>query len=144
MVIEEAFPGEGKKLSELERLCFSAPLPEEMLERLISSPDFIILCAREGEEVLGYGGFQFVLDEGYILNIAVFPEHRRKNVGRGIMNALENKAKEKQLAFLTLEVREHNGAAISLYTKEGYNEVGRRRGYYTQPSEDAIIMTKFF
>jgi len=85
-----------------------------------------------------------VLDEGYIANIAVFPEHRRKGVAGQLLQVFMNFAEANRLAFLTLEVRASNQAAIALYANRGFEEVGRRKNYYEHPREDAIIMTKEF
>ena len=63
-------------------------------------------------------------------------------VGDALLDALEARAREKNLAFLTLEVREGNAPARALYGKHGFRDVGRRKNYYEKPREDAILMTK--
>ena len=87
---------------------------------------------------------QYVLDEGYINNIAVSPSYRRRGVASALMDRLIDSARGLSLAFLTLEVRCGNHAAISLYEKYGFERVGLRRGYYEKPREDALLMTLFF
>ena len=146
MITEKASENDVFILEHLERLCFSSPISKDMLLRMIKADDSVILTAKEGPEgnILGYGGFQYVLDEGYIFNIAVFEEHRRKHAGKCIMEGLEEKARALGLSFLTLEVRQSNLPAIGLYSSMGYTEAGRRKGYYTLPKEDAVIMTKTF
>ena len=93
--------------------------------------------------MLGYVGMMYVLDEGYISNVAVAPEARRRGVGRALITELLRRADEKALAFVTLEVRPSNEAAIALYSAFGFEPVGRRKNYYDKPSEDALLMTKF-
>jgi len=93
--------------------------------------------------VLGYVGLMFVLDEGYISNVAVAPEERRQGVADALISALVDRTRNK-LAFLTLEVRESNAAAISLYKKHGFEIVGNRKNYYERPRESALLMTLFF
>ena len=94
--------------------------------------------------VLGYAGLLVVADEGYITNVAVFPEYRRCGIAAGILEVYLNFAQANGLAFLTLEVRPTNEAAIALYRRFGFEEVGRRRNYYDLPKEDALILTRYF
>ena len=128
----------------LERACFSLGADAQALERMRLSPDFVILCAAEGREVLGYAYFRFVLDEGYVGNLAVLPDRRREGVGAALAAAMDDAAREKGLSFLTLEVRESNLPARRLYERCGYETVGVRKNYYQKPAEDAILMTKRF
>ena len=92
----------------------------------------------------GHGGYTSVLDEGYITNIAVSPKFRRQGIGFKITEALIENAKSLKLSFLSLEVRESNTAAISLYKKLDFSVEGRRKNFYNDPKEDAIIMTLKF
>ena len=84
----------------------------------------------------------FVLDEGYISNVAVHPQWRRQGVADALLDALTEQARQKLLSFLTLEVRESNAPAIALYEKHGFRAVGRRKSYSEKPREDAILMTR--
>ena len=99
----------------------------------------------EGEDgtVLGYAGLHVAVDEGYIDNIAVREEYRRQGVGEALLDVFLRFGREK-LAFLTLEVRPSNTPAIQFYMKHGFAQVGRRKNYYTAPTEDAILMTLEF
>ena len=133
------------ELVELERICFSTPWSRNMLaEELDNACSAFLVAVDANEKVVGYAGLQVVLDEGYIANIAVFPEHRRKGVAGQLLQVFMNFAEANRLAFLTLEVRASNQAAIALYANRGFEEVGRRKNYYEHPKEDAIIMTKEF
>ena len=133
------------ELVELERICFSTPWSRNMLaEELDNACSAFLVAVDANERVVGYAGLQVVLDEGYIANIAVFPEHRRKGVAGQLLQVFMNFAEANRLAFLTLEVRASNQAAIALYANRGFEEVGRRKNYYEHPREDAIIMTKEF
>ncbi len=128
----------------LERVCFSKPWPRSMLEDELYNPNVSLVVA-EGEDgaVLGYGEIGVVLDEGCLEKIAVDPAWRRQGVAEAILSAYLRFGRAK-LAFLTLEVRASNEAAIGLYKKLGFEEVGRRKGYYTEPKEDAVLMTVEF
>jgi len=127
---------------ELEKLCFSTPWSEESLRGELRGP-FTHYFAAEDESgrVLGYAGMQAILDEGYITNIVVSPSSRRLGIASALLNALMDLGRTKKLSFLTLEVRESNNAAISLYRKFGFMVVGRRKNYYEKPREDALLMT---
>lgn len=131
-------------IAELEKQCFSIPWTSEQLASQLTDNMHICLSAVDGEaRTVGYVGLMYVLDEGYISNVAVAPAHRREGIGGMLLDTLRERAEEKRLAFLTLEVRQTNEPAKSLYKKHGYVEVGLRKGYYTKPTEDAILMTLF-
>lgn len=129
-------------LAETERECFSAPLSAEQIGRLLRDENACWLLARLGQEPAGYVWVQTVLDEGYIGNVAVHPQFRRRGVGDCLLEKLDALAAEKKLSFLTLEVRAGNEPAKALYRKHGYREAGCRPGYYSGPREDAVLMTK--
>lgn len=132
------------QMEELERICFSMPWSAEMIRSELENPSCLYLAALEGDTLVGYIGVQTVLDEGYINNVAVRPEYRRRGIASALISLLIEQAREIGLAFLTLEVRASNNAAIALYEKLGFSPVGRRRNYYEKPREDAILMTIFF
>ena len=130
-----------ESIAALERQCFSAPWSIPMLEEELFNPQASFLVA-EGEngQVLGYAGLQVVLDEGYIANIAVDPKWRRQGLAGELLEVYCRFA-QAHLAFLTLEVRASNYAAIALYGSRGFRGVGRRKNYYEHPREDAVLMT---
>lgn len=132
-------------IAELERLCFSVPWSRNMLaEELDNACSAFLAAVDETGRVVGYAGLLVVLDEGYITNIAVHPDHRRRGIATKLLDVFENFAVANKLAFLTLEVRESNYGAIALYGFRGYRGVGRRKNYYEHPKEDAVIMTRDF
>ena len=106
------------------------------------TPSSVYVVAVQDEEVVGFAGLQQVLDEGYITNIAVAESCRRQGLGRAMLSALVDHCRENGAAFLTLEVRQSNAAAISLYESMGFLPEGLRKNFYRQPTEDAILMTK--
>ena len=144
MRIRDARAGDAGAIDALERQCFADPWPEEAVAAYINGGNCLMLCAEgEGGELLGYVGMQHVLDEGYIGNVCTAPQHRRRGVARALLAELEARSRRLGLAFLTLEVRASNAAAIALYEGAGYGRVGTRPGYYQHPAEDAVIMTLF-
>ena len=131
-------------LEELEQCCFSLPWTREMLESQLPDENHVFIVAvGESGELMGYVGMMTVLDEGYISNVAVSPAWRRQGVADSLIGELLTRAQERDLAFVTLEVRESNEPAISLYRKHGFLPVGLRRNYYEAPKENAIIMTTY-
>ena len=130
-------------IARLEEQCFSSPWPRELLERQLADGRHVLLCALWDGEVAGYAGFEYVLDEGYIGNVAVNRAYRRRGLGRALVDAMVEKAQELSLSFLTLEVRAGNEPARALYADRGFTAVGTRKNYYEKPTEDAILMTVF-
>lgn len=133
------------EIATLERLCFSTPWSRAMLaEELDNACAAFLTALDEHGRVVGYAGLQVILDEGYIANIAVLPDSRRHGVAGKLLQVFLDFAQAHALAFLTLEVRESNYAAIALYGSRGFRAVGRRKNYYEHPQEDALIMTREF
>lgn len=129
------------QIEEIERECFSRPWTAEQLGGQMRDAQHEFVAAVDDGRVLGYVGLMYVLDEGYISNVAVHPKARRQGIGDALIDALAAKAAELELAFLTLEVRESNAPAIALYAKHGFHSVGKRKNYYDAPKEDAVLMT---
>lgn len=134
------------EIAHLEQVCFSTPWSRRTLAEELDNACAAFLTAIDTEtgKVVGYAGLHVILDEGYITNIAVFPDQRRKGIAGKLLQVFLDFAQGNQLAFLTLEVRESNAAAIVLYGSRGFRSVGRRKAYYRHPTEDAILMTKEF
>ena len=132
--------------AELEKLCFSSPWSASSLELLtndgIGVGYILTVPTAPGAEptVAAYGGMLITVDEGQITNVAVHPDHRRKGFGAAIVRGLLRHAKDERLESVSLEVRASNTAAIELYKRAGFVEAGRRKGFYTKPTEDALVM----
>lgn len=135
-----------EELEKLERICFSRPWSRKMLAEELENECAAFLVAEDAAtgQVVGYAGLLVVADEGYITNVAVFPAYRRRGIATQLIQVFINFAKGNRLAFLTLEVRPGNAAAIALYQGFGFKEVGRRKNYYDLPKEDALILTRVF
>ena len=134
------------QIAELERQCFSKPWNEQMLAEELENQCAAFLVAEDAvtDDVLGYAGLLVAADEGYITNVAVFPEQRRRGIAGQLLQVFLNFAEANHLAFLTLEVRPSNAAAIALYQGFDFQEAGRRKNYYDLPKEDALILTRRF
>ena len=121
-------------VAELEALCFSEPWSEKALELLLGDGAVGLVC------VAAYGGMLLVPLEGQVTNIATHPDFRRRGLGRALLRALLTVAKEKGCEQVALEVRASNEAAIRMYEDAGFSTAGRRRGFYRDPREDALVM----
>lgn len=128
----------------IERESFTHPWSEESFLSELSKPSSHLFVATENDEVLGYAVLETVLDEGSLLIIAVDKNHRKKGIAKALISVLEDVAKEKELSFITLEVRASNESAINLYHSQGFEKVAVRKNYYSKPTEDAVLMTKFY
>ena len=111
-----------EEIERLERICFSRPWNRRMLAEELENQCAAFLVAEDGDTgaVLGYAGLLVVADEGYITNVAVFPEFRRCGIAARILEVYLNFAEANRLAFVTLEVRPTNAPAIALYEKMGF------------------------
>ena len=142
--IIDAEPRHLQQLAEIEKECFSMPMSMENLKsQLPDNMHRFILAESPDGQVLGYVGMMFVLDEGYISNVAVKSQYRKNHIGSALIEELIKIGRELELSFISLEVRASNAPAQALYRKFGFENAGYRKNYYDFPKEDAIIMTKF-
>ena len=152
-------------VAELEKECFAEPWSENAIAESLADSNYVFFVVTksqlpklqsdeleldqmeaksDSEQVVGYVGAYLAVDELSITNVAVFSSHRRCGVADGLMKALDLFATERNLYGITLEVRVSNDAAIALYEKNGYEKSGIRKGFYSKPKEDALIMWKYF
>lgn len=131
-------------IAKLEKECFSSPWSEQGLEAELSNEQAFFFVAVISGEVAAYMGMHIVLDECYIANVAVGNSYRRKGLGEALVKNALRVADENNCQFISLEVRKSNSKAISLYRKCGFEVLGERKDFYTDPKENAVIMTKYF
>ena len=127
----------------LESKCFTVPTSENLLRNELLKPEAIYFAAVSAGNLIGYVGMQSVLDEGYMMDLCVDPERRREGIARALMGRLLEGAEKAGLSFVTLEVRVSNEPAKALYASLGFEQVGVRRDYYTDPIENALLLTKY-
>ncbi len=129
----------------IERRSFAESWPETAFLRELQQnaiARYVVLeSAGPDPEMLGFAGLWLLVDEAHVVTVAVAPEHRRRGYGRLLVHALVSLAEEVGMANATLECRVSNESARALYRQYGFYEVGRRKGYYTDNHEDAVIMT---
>lgn len=123
-----------------EELCFSIPWSKNAIEEAFSNELYRFVAVEEKGSVVGHANFRMVADEGEIERVAVHPDFRRRGYGRKLMEAMVDYSRKKGVRDMTLDVRVNNEKAINLYESCGFSEEGRRKDYYREPTEDAIIM----
>ncbi len=129
-------------IAALEKICFSDPWQEVSIASELTNPLSYWLVAMDGDTLAGYVGSQTVLDGSDMMNIAVAPAYRRQGIAEELIAKLIEGVSDKGAVCLVLEVRASNEAAIALYQKLGFSQIGRRPNYYFKPREDALILRK--
>ena len=130
------------QVAALEKICFRDPWSEKSIAYELTNQLSHWIVAEEDGVVLGYVGSQSVIDEADMMNVAVHPDYRRKGIAEALVNTLVERLQKMGSHCLTLEVRASNVTAITLYEKLGFSEIGRRKNYYRNPREDALILRK--
>ena len=128
-------------IAEMEKACFHDAWTEEMLSDTLRYPIYNCFLAEEGGQVCGYCCLIVVCEDAEVGNIAVDTPFRGKGIGKALMEAMHQRAKEKGATQSFLEVRVSNASAIALYKKFGYESYGIRARYY-EDGEDAMVMKR--
>lgn len=128
----------------IETEAFSSPWRRETFLELIGRRNLELLVIEHGSEgIVGYAVLWCILDQGELANLAIKPAMRGKGLGTRLLGRVVEVAREQGVETMYLEVRESNAAALELYRRFGFSQVGLRRGYYDHPKEDArILMAK--
>lgn len=130
-------------VADIEAATFSTPWSRTAFQRLIRGPGDVrawVATRSKAEVAVGYAVYWFTEDEGELANIAVEPAMRGTGIGKALLEHVLAAARTDGVANLFLEVRVSNRVAIALYTRYGFERVGQRRGYYTLPKEDALVL----
>ena len=135
-------PADATGIAALEEAIFPDPWDYRSVVDLISTDGSMCFTAREGERVVAYVIGRLIAPEGEIYRVAVDPDYRRRGIAYRLLDYAVKTSRGKGLESLFLEVRSQNLPAIKLYTAYGFREIGLRRGYYKNPTDDAIIMLK--
>ncbi len=162
LAIEPMREADIPTVQEIERRIFSTPWPRNAYNRELSSRNsayYIVLrrdgslpgdgppvgpspgeAGRPGDQIVGYGGMWRMYDEAHVTTIGVRHDIQHSGFGRIIFAGLVQAAYDMGAKWITLEVRSSNDNAMRLYEAYGFKVIGRRRGYYTDNGEDAIVM----
>lgn len=126
----------------LENLIFKDPWSINSITETIDSPNETAICAcSEDSNLIGYALLSFVLDEVNINRIAVDPLYRSRGIGSCLIRSIQEMLPV-QVNIYNLEVRQSNKTAITVYLSQGFEQVGIRKNFYSDPCENAILMTK--
>lgn len=142
LVLRNALPADIAEVVALERACYADPWPASAFASLPDSTRVFFAVARRAARapIAGYVVAWYVMDEGELANLAVAPEARGLGIGSALLDGMLSDASARGTRLIYLEVRESNAAARQLYARRGFEEVGRRKGYYRSPTEDALIL----
>jgi len=146
LVVRRAEVGDLAQVTEIERASFADPWTPDALATAMELPHLRFFVAAEGggtsSIVVGYVVALVMGDEGEIADLAVDPSARRGGIGRLLLGRAEEEMVRCGVRTIYLEARESNVAALGLYEARGFEIVGRRRGYYRQPVEDALVLRR--
>lgn len=124
----------------IETSSFSVPWTKKAFADELENDLAHYLVAEIDGAVVAYAGAWIIFDEAHITNVAVLPERRGQSLGEKIMREMIAYTAGRDVVSMTLEVRPSNTAAVRLYEKLGFVRAGVRKGYYSAPAEDAVIM----
>jgi ribosomal-protein-alanine N-acetyltransferase len=143
VVLRPATSADLPEVAALERACYGDPWPASAFASLPGNSRVFFTVARDlGGRLAGYVVAWYVLDEGELANLAVEPKSRRQGIARALLDAMLGDAASRGTSQIYLEVRESNVAARTLYAAQKFEEVGRRKRYYRNPNEDALILRR--
>ena len=141
MTFREMTVEDLEQVMEIENQLFSVPWTKEGYFTFLTRDDTMFLVVEEKGKILGYCGLLMVLDEGDVTNVAVCRERQREGIGNFLVSSLLRLAGDQGISMIHLEVRSGNETAIRLYERLGFQRDGIRRNYYSDPEEDAVLMT---
>jgi [ribosomal protein S18]-alanine N-acetyltransferase len=137
-------PGDLDGVQDVDRSSFASPWTRAMYEQELAhrGQAFIAVLRTDGTPVAAYCSYRIVLDELQVNNVAVRPEHRRKGYATALVEFVLGHGHAAGATTAILEVRRSNDGARRLYEGLGFAPAGERRRYYTNPEEDALILTR--
>lgn len=143
IAIRAATPDDIAEMAAIEQQCFSDPWPPSGFEELMRQPYALMMVATgKAAAVCGYCVLLHGGGEGEIANLAVAPKFRRRGVAAALLDDGLGTANTLGLLSVYLEVRVSNESARGLYASRGFAPVGRRRAYYREPLEDALVLRR--
>lgn len=142
IIVRELKVEDSAAVAEMEQQIFSDSWSEKSVLETVQQKQSVCFAAEKAGHFLGYLLAYHAADEAEIARIAVQKEARRQGAAGKLMQALEHYCEEHKMEKLLLDVRESNEAARSFYTKNGFVEDGIRQGFYVNPSEDAVLMSR--
>ncbi len=142
--IEKLTISDIPKVAEIDKNALPENWSEKNYNESLENPNYNILVAKLDNKIVGFISMYHASGEGYICNIAVEKSHRKRGIGTALLSEAIRYSKRKNLEFLTLEVRESNIGAVKFYEKLEFAKIGIRKNFYSNPTENAVIMTLYF
>ena len=142
MTFREMLVEDLDQVVEIENSLFSVQWSKEGFFTFLIKDESMFFVVEEKGKILGYCSMQIVLDEGDILNVAVRRERQKEGIGYFLVDSMLMMAEARGVRTVHLEVREGNDTARRLYQRLGFTEDGLRENYYTDPLENAVLMTR--
>jgi len=144
ILIQAMVKNDLSEIMKIEKRSFNEPWSEKMFVEELSKPKpfsfSFVLRFRESPKILGYTCFRILAPEVHLLTLAISPHLRNQGLGSYLLQWVLEKANEKKASIAFLEVRSSNTAALHLYKKHAFQELSRRKDYYSHPREDALIL----
>ena len=128
-----------REIAKLESVIFDDAWSEASLQETLQYDYNNALVREAGDAVTGYAVYSVIADTAELLRIAVDPEHRGQGIASSIMEEMLWKLDDSSADRIMLEVRSKNEGAIALYEKFGFKNIAKRKNYYSNPTDDALI-----
>ena len=149
-LLRRALPADVPALVALETACFTHPWTAAQIHEEVARlpPDMVLVLEGPGAPIgtpagiRAYCSFRLVLDEMQVMSVAVDPGHRRQGLARRLLAFAMSRAARAGARRALLELRAGNREALALYESLGFGSLGVRRAYYSEPSEDALVLVR--
>jgi [ribosomal protein S18]-alanine N-acetyltransferase len=142
VAIQRMTEADLESVGRIEEICFSSPWSPQTFRLALGEPSVSCLVARFEDEVVGYAIVRLHGRQLLVANLAVTPDFQGRGLGRTLLRAVLGLGIRGGASWAVLDVRESNERAIRLYSASGFHAIGKRRGYYSDPPEDSIVMKR--
>lgn len=133
-----------EEIYDIEKRCFSDAWSRQSFIDEIDNENSVFIVVKKEDKIVAYSGFWYIVDDAQIMNVAVDIAYKGMKISHILMKEMIQRARDKNMATMSLEVRVSNEIAINLYKGYGFEIVGVRKQYYQDNKEDAYIMFKYF
>ena len=135
-------PEDASVVSEFEKRLFGTCTDEASYKKMCTDEENIYMAAEDNGIVIAYCAIIALYETADLCNIAVKEEYRRCHIAEKLLEKCVITCKARGVTRILLEARESNTPALNFYKKMGFMEIGKRKNYYKEPCEDAVIMEK--
>ena len=139
-ILRRAVPDDAAAIAEIDRICSARPWNEQQFREEIEFPQAYTCVCETESDVVGFATMQTAAEFAHINEFAVHPDHRRRGLGRSMMQDIVRECGERGCDSISLEVRRSNAPARALYESFGFRQEGVRKDFYIKPVEDALVL----